>query len=53
MKIRRVCCRCGNPVERETHKELRKEYPFYCPTCDENMYRFETEKAKNVKRSKK
>ena len=25
--------------ERERH--LRKEYPYYCPGCDENMYSFE------------
>lgn len=39
MKTRRVCIRCESPVKRETKI---KEYPFYCPRCDENMYRFET-----------
>lgn len=39
MKTRRICARCEQPVVRETHI---KEYPYYCPNCDENMYRFET-----------
>ena len=43
MKTRRICKRCGNPVKRETQI---KEYPFYCPHCDENMYRFETVNAR-------
>jgi formamidopyrimidine-DNA glycosylase len=46
MKNKRRCNRCGGFVRKETVKGLRKEYPFYCPTCDENMYRFETYKAK-------
>lgn len=39
MKTRRVCMRCENTVQKETKI---KEYPYYCPYCDENMYRFET-----------
>lgn len=39
MKTRRVCMRCESPVKHETKI---KEYPFYCPHCYENMYRFET-----------
>ncbi len=46
MKTHRLCCRCGNQVRRETKV---KEYPFYCPTCYENMYRFETINAKKLK----
>lgn len=38
------CKNCGHPVQRETHKGLRKEYPYYCPHCDENMFRIETYK---------
>lgn len=41
---KRYCSRCGRTVLRETHKGLKREYPFYCPGCDENMYRFETVK---------
>lgn len=37
----KVCNRCGNPVIKETDKELMKEYPYYCPECEENMYSFE------------
>lgn len=44
MKTRRVCTRCESLVKKETQI---KEYPFYCPNCDENLYRFETI---NVKR---
>lgn len=50
MKTYRKCVRCRSYVKRETVKGLRREYPFYCPTCDENMYRFET---MNVKRQSK
>lgn len=47
---KRYCNRCGEIVRRETEKELRREYPFFCPNCDENMYRFETHKGgKNEK----
>lgn len=38
------CKNCGHPVQRETRKWLRKEYPYYCPHCDENMYQIETYK---------
>lgn len=43
------CKRCGHKVKRETTKGLRKEYPYYCPYCDENMYRFETEKHLDIR----
>jgi endogenous inhibitor of DNA gyrase (YacG/DUF329 family) len=42
---KRYCNRCGKLVRRETKKGLRREYPFFCPRCDENMYRFETHKG--------
>lgn len=32
-----ICNRCGHKVEVE--REL--DYPYYCPTCDENKYSFE------------
>ena len=48
MKVKRYCFRCGCQVKKETDKDLRKEYPYYCPNCDENMYTFETYK-KEVK----
>lgn len=38
------CKRCGHKVIRETCKELKKIYPFYCANCDEDMFRFETYK---------
>ena len=37
----RVCARCGSDVLPEEDAELKKEYPYYCPECDENMYSFE------------
>lgn len=50
MKTHRVCFRCKTPVKREL---TVKSYPFYCPSCDENMYRFETINVKQLnKRSK-
>lgn len=44
MIVKRYCFRCHKRVKRETDKYLRKEYPYYCPHCDENMYKFETYK---------
>ena len=41
--MKRVCKCCGTIVETETDKGLRKEYPYYCPRCEENKYTFETE----------
>jgi predicted RNA-binding Zn-ribbon protein involved in translation (DUF1610 family) len=44
MRVRKklYCNRCGGLVVKEREPGLRKEYPFFCPECDENMYRFET-----------
>ncbi|MDE7354454.1 MAG: hypothetical protein K2O06_15595 [Acetatifactor sp.] len=36
-----ACRRCGSKVQPEKDDWLRKEYPYYCPDCDENMYSFE------------
>lgn len=41
-----ICKRCGTTVEDETDSELKKEYPYYCPECDENLYAFECEEEK-------
>lgn len=49
MKTHRICIRCKHPVRKETHI---KEYPFYCPHCDENMYRFETINVRQYIKSK-
>lgn len=46
MKIKRYCFRCKGQVKRETDKNLKKTYPYYCPRCDENMFTFETYKKK-------
>ena len=43
----RMCKRCGSFVELEKDEELKKEYPYYCPRCDENMYSFETAVVKD------
>nr|DAH91510.1 MAG TPA: zinc-ribbon domain protein [Caudoviricetes sp.] len=44
--IKPRCKRCGCKVKRETEKPLKRQYPFYCPCCCENLYRFETYKIK-------
>ncbi len=38
---KKICKRCGAEVQEEKDAELAKEYPYYCPNCDENMYSFE------------
>lgn len=47
--IIRYCQRCGHKVKREF---FIKEYPYYCPECDENMYKIETLSSKDVKELK-
>jgi hypothetical protein len=49
----RICFRCGSFVKKETHKGLRKEYPFVCLNCYENMYRFETIPIRKFKKKRK
>ena len=49
MKTHRVCRNCGKPVRKET----QLDYPFYCPHCDENLYRFETIHKKELKQKRK
>jgi len=48
MKVKVYCGRCNHQVRKETDKYLKREYPYYCPYCDENMYSIETYK-KEVK----
>lgn len=37
----RTCVKCGSFVFSEDNSEI--DYPYYCPCCDENMYKHETE----------
>ena len=37
-RTHRYCHRCGTEVLYERYLD----YPYYCPTCDENMFHFET-----------
>ena len=53
MIVKVYCRRCDHQVKRETSKDLRKEYSYYCPYCDENMYSFETYKKKENKHVQK
>ena len=46
----RVCTRCKTPVWEEHDEEITKEYPYYCPNCDENMFTFETEISDKVEK---
>lgn len=46
MISKRYCLRCGHQVRRETDKDLKKEYPYFCPYCYENVFTFETYKKK-------
>lgn len=39
-----LCNKCGGKVENE--REI-KEYPYYCPDCDEILYIFEVTETKN------
>jgi Zn finger protein HypA/HybF involved in hydrogenase expression len=42
----RKCKKCDSVVVRE---KVVREYPYYCPCCDENMFRFETYKTQRRK----
>lgn len=42
MEKERYCNRCGHMVFPETDSGLKKEYPYYCKYCDENLYEMET-----------
>lgn len=48
MRMKKVCRQCGTEVESENDKDLRKEYPYFCPECDENMYNFECEEIPEI-----
>jgi DNA-directed RNA polymerase subunit RPC12/RpoP len=37
----KICVKCGSEVLPEVSEELKKEYPYYCEECDENLYSFE------------
>ena len=39
----RKCSHCGHEVCFEAEKELMREYEYYCPECDENLYGIEVE----------
>ena len=52
--MRKICKQCGMGVVKEENNELKKEYPFFCPGCDENMYSFECEDVpENIDERKK
>lgn len=46
MRTHRYCFRCHTEVRKETQI---KQYPFYCPKCDENLFRIETYTKKFLK----
>lgn len=35
------CPHCGKKVRKELDEQLKKEYPYVCFWCDENLYVFE------------
>lgn len=39
--ISATCSHCGHEACFEADKELLKEYEYYCPYCDENLYGIE------------
>ena len=41
MEKGRICFRCYGDLE----EEKRLDYPYYCNSCDENFYEFETIKT--------
>ena len=50
MKTNRFCEKCGTRVRVET---VIRNYPYYCPVCQENLFRFETVHVRELKRQKK
>lgn len=37
----RICSHCQHEICYESDKELSREYEYYCPNCDENLYGIE------------
>lgn len=46
MKTRRFCPHCGRPVL----KSLIKGYSFQCYNCDEDFYKFEVLRIKDIEK---
>ena len=42
---KKLCPKCLNILKNETNKKLKREYPFFCSSCDENFYNFEIVKT--------
>ena len=45
---KKLCPKCLSILKYEKDKKLKKEYPLYCSSCNENFYLFEV--VKNVKK---
>ena len=45
---KRTFNRFGHRVVVETDIELKEQYPYYCHSCDENMFEFETTLERGV-----
>lgn len=54
MKTRRFCPHCGRPLQKSNlTKEREGGYTFQCFACDENFFKFEVLRKKDLDRVKK
>ena len=52
MKTRRFCPKCGRPVLKSCNHKKYNEYSFQCFACDEDFFKFEVWRKKDIERVK-
>lgn len=48
MKTRRFCPRCGMELKKSGFKKSENRYEFQCVACDEDFWRFEVLRKRDV-----
>jgi uncharacterized Zn finger protein (UPF0148 family) len=42
IETNKICPKCKGELKFETVEDLKKDYKYFCPKCDENFYEVET-----------